>query len=306
VVCDNGSSDGSFERIREWAEGKFVFEPDERSPLRLLSTPPVQKPISFITYERAEAEQGSDSFRQTKLVLIQNGENLGFAGGTNVGLRYALCRGDFDYFWILNNDTAVAGDALSRLVERMEESPEAGICGATLLYYHEPEMVQARGGAVYNKWLGTSRHIGAFARIGGDVARERVERRMSYVVGASMFASRAFLQEVGLLSEEYFLYFEEMDWVARARRKFSLAYAPESLVYHKEGGATGASNCSVWKKSLISDRYMIQNRIKITRKHWPWALPTVYLGLLWTAINRIRRRQWDRVGLVFRAMIGMK
>ncbi len=303
VVCDNGSDDGSVERIREWAVGHYCLEADEENPLKSLSSPPVTKPIPCVVYDRSLAEQGGDHSWEAKLVVIRNDENLGYAGGNNVGLRYALSRGDFDFFWILNNDTVVSPDALSRLLERTEHDSAVGICGATLLYYHQPEVVQARAGAIYNKWLGTTRHIGAFKKACERVDPAKVERRISYVVGACMFVSRAFLQEVGLLSEEYFLYYEEIDWVARARGRFRLAWSPESRVYHKEGGATGAGNHSIWKKSLSSDRYMIENRVKVTRKHWPYALPTVYWGLVWTAVNRIRRKQWDRLGIVLSAML---
>ncbi len=66
------------------------------------------------------------------MILIQTGANLGFAGGNNVGMRYALARGDFAYVWLLNNDTIIESGALSRMVQRMEKKPEAGMCGSLM------------------------------------------------------------------------------------------------------------------------------------------------------------------------------
>ncbi|MBI2843612.1 MAG: glycosyltransferase family 2 protein [Armatimonadetes bacterium] len=302
IVCDNASEDGSLEHIKAWAEGRMdVFVPTDNS-LRSLSFPPVPKPISYIEYGRAPAEKGGDSTHaDARLVLIGTGANLGFAGGNNVGLRYALARDDSDYVWLLNNDTVVHSKALGLMVKRMQESPNAGMCGATVLYYDEPEKVQALGGGVYNRWLGLSSHIGAFRPTGCPAEPERVERQMDYILGACALVSKPFLQNVGLMCEDYFLYYEEVDWALRARGHYSLAYAPESIVYHKEGRATGASNSKQEEKSLTSDFFLIKSRFTLSRKFFPWLLPTVYIGLLVTLVRRIGRgRWWARLWMIAR------
>ncbi len=239
--------------------------------------------------------------RYPQHIIIQSGANLGFAGGTNVGLRYALEHGA-DYAWLLNNDTLVEPDALTELVKRMQEKSDAGLCGSTLVYHHDRSRVQAYGGATYNKWLSTSRHIGQDAPKGQEVNTEEVESQLDYLVGASCLVSRPFLEEVGLMSEDYFLYYEEVDWAARARGRYTLAFAPKSVVYHKEGGSIGSSSDGA-KKSRLADYYGVRNRLLYTRKHAPEALPSVYLGLLVTLAKRVQRRQWERIpmilGLVF-------
>lgn len=93
IVCDNGSHDGSLERIKLWAEGKLDVLVPSHNPLRPLSYPPVIKPIPYIEYYREDAEKGGINDGKIPLVLIQTGGNLGFAGGNNVGLRYILARG---------------------------------------------------------------------------------------------------------------------------------------------------------------------------------------------------------------------
>ena len=138
VVCDNDSQDGSLGYIKAWADNKLDSFVPPASKLSYLSWPPVAKPVAYAEYSREEAERGGDFDDDTPLTLIRNGGNLGFAGGNNVGLRYALARGDFEYVWLLNNDTVVDPGALTRLVERMEQQPSVGMCGSTIRLYHDP------------------------------------------------------------------------------------------------------------------------------------------------------------------------
>jgi hypothetical protein len=303
VVCDNGSTDDSMANIKSWAEGRLDVATPRDHPLRHLTMPPLRKPVEYVEYDRAAAEAGGKANESdVPLVLIHTGGNLGFAGGNNVGLRYALALRDFEYAWLLNNDTIVEPNALGLMVDRMRKMPEAGMCGSTLLYYYAPDKVQALGGATYNKWLSTMSHIGAFTQAKGRIDTCAVESRMSYVIGASMLVSKAFVDEIGLMSEEYFLYFEEIDWATRAVGKFGISYA-EGTVYHKEGASTGATDRKITAKSELSEWYAIRNRIKFTRKHFPLCLPTVYLGIGIAITNRIRRRQWRRVAMILRILI---
>lgn len=301
IVCDNGSEDGSLGNIRAWAEGRLDACVPKKHPLRHLSFPPVPKPITYVEYDRAQAELGGEADDTwPRLVLIQTGGNLGYAGGNNVALRYTMRRGGFAYVWLLNNDTVVEPDALIHLVQRMRDSSDAGICGSTLLYRDQPDTIQALGGATYNKWLAVPRHLGGRSPANRAVEAGAVEARLSYIVGASMLVSQTFVREVGPLCEDYFLYFDEIDWAVRARGRYRLAYAPRSIVYHKEGGTTEGG------KSFTSDFYALTNRLVFTRRYYPWALPTVYLGLIVSLVNRVRRRQWDRVSMIVRIILSIR
>ena len=300
IVCDNASEDGSLERIRAWAEGSLdVWVPMNRR-VQGFSYQLSPKPLSCSEYNRQEGEAGGNKSADTRLVLIRTGDNLGFAGGNNVGLRYALARDDFDYVWILNNDTVVEAKALDAMVSRMELDPSVGICGSTLLHYSSPHKIQARGG-YYCKWIGLPWHIGQLGSNNQTVNEKIVEKWMNYVVGASMLVSSAFLKEIGLMCEEYFLYFEETDWAIRSKRRYSLAYASESVVYHKVGASVGTS-ANPRKKSLLCDYYNIRNRIYFTRKHYPYALVSIYLVLLMAIIVRIIFGQGKRAAMIARLM----
>lgn len=298
VLCDNDSTDRSLERIKAWADG-------ERSCvgtvdlLQDLTSPPVPKPIRYSEYRYDEIEPLKDATNEeAPLLLIRTGANRGFAGGNNVGLRYAMKRRDMEFVWLLNNDTVVRKEALKSMVREMRRNPSAGICGSKIISYHDPGKVQSLGGCRFNKWLGISRHIGAKTAASSAVDKPSVLRQMAYVTGASMLVSRPFLNDVGLMDERYFLYYEEIDWVIRAGNRYSLEFAPDSVVYHKEGASIGTT------RSYCADFYSIQSRILFTRRHFPLALPTVYLGMVCALFNRIRRNQWDRVALILRMALG--
>ena len=280
VVCDNGSEDGSIERIRAWAEGNLQVDLPESNPLRRLSHPPVPKPIRYVEYDRNRAEAGGDrSSDSARLILVRTGANLGFAGGNNVGLRYALARDDFEYLWLLNNDTVVDGNALTCLVRRMQEKPRAGICGSTLPYYSLPGKLWARGGATYNRWFAYAKCIGIHQAMNSPADPDEVERKMAYVAGASMLVSRAFLRDIGLMDEGYFLYFEEPDWAVRARGRYELAYSRDSVVYHKVGSSVRSLQAPPGG-GRASTRLNAESAMRFTRKYFPLAVPTVWLALL--------------------------
>jgi GT2 family glycosyltransferase len=303
VLVDNCSIDGSAEQIRLWANGQLDTWRDTRNPLRTMSHPPFPKPVQLLEYNRAEASLGGRPLKSdspgTPIVLIHSGGNLGFAGGNNIGLTYALKRGDCEYVWLLNNDTVVEPSALSELIRRMSEQPEAGVCGSTLYYYHDPGIVQARGGATFNKWLAISSNLGVLESSEKPYDHGAIEKRLGYICGASMLISWAFLELVGLMAEDYFLFFEEIDWMVRARRRFTLAYAPKSIVFHKEGASIGSSFIGT-QRSRMTDFYTQRNRIRFAARYFPWALPLIYLSFLVVMANRIRRKQWDRVTMVLK------
>lgn len=301
IVCDNKSTDNSYEHIKAWARGDLNVHTTGSNPLRGLSFPPIPKPVQYAEYDRQLAENGGDFKESAKLVLIQNGDNLGFAGGNNVGLRYAMARADFEYIWLLNNDTVVHQEALSALIQRLKEKRDAGMCGSTLLYYDDPKAVQSLGGATYNKWLGTNANIRPDKEIISFTSAD-VESKMDYIIGASLLISRRLIDKIGLMDESYFLYYEELDLALRASGLFSLAYAPQSIVYHKEGQSIGTNSKTF--NSYTSDYYVMRNKFRFTKKHYPLALPTVYISVIIALLNRIRRRQWDRIPMMLKILCG--
>lgn len=262
VVCDNDSQDGSLEKIRAWADG-CLLAPPSSSRLSGLTFPAVTKPVPYVELDRQQAELHEPMVSDCPLVLIQTGGNLGFSGGNNVGIRFALAQGA-EYVWLLNNDTVVAPEALAALVARAGADTSVGIVGSTLRFYGEPDRLQALGGASFVPWRCRASPLGIGSRYGdvSPAAQREIERKTAYVIGASMLVSRRFLETVGLLCEDYFLYYEELDWACRGQGKFKLAYAPDSHVFHKVGAAAGNG-------SLFSLGFMYRSRLRFMQTFFP-------------------------------------
>jgi len=248
VVCDNGSEDDSLDQLRSWAGRRFAAD-------------------EWVNITRSEAESSAELNRGLRFILIENSANLGFAGGNNVGIRLAMSHADCRYVWVLNNDTIVRPDSLIEALCKMERDSSIGMCGSSLVYWHDQSLVQAYGGARYNRMSGRAQHLGAFAPVDSiPVKAASVEAELSYVCGAAMLVRRSFIETVGYMHEDYFLYYEEIDWATRGQGHFRLGYAPRSIVYHKEGASIGTDASG---GSALSVYYLFRNRMHFTRRFYP-------------------------------------
>lgn len=295
VVCDNGSEDGSLEQLMAWARGECAVALPEAPPLSRLFQTPLAKPIPYVVYDRAAAEQGGrQEDRAAPLILIQTGANLGFGGGNNVGLRYILARGGARYVWLLNNDTVVESSALVRLVARAEADPRVGAVGSLILSYQRPEIVSSlcgkrvhsRLGVVYSPYMGQP-----------ETALPPGEPALDYVEGASCLVPAAVLKQVGLFDTAFFHFWEDADLCRRLiRAGYRLSCEPKSRVYHLEKVSMGGA-------SAKADYFEFFSGVIYYRKHYSrlqlWL--THLVKFLAKAANRLRRKQFDRVPLLARA-----
>jgi len=225
--------------------------------------------------------------------LVQTGGNLGFAGGNNFGLRIALADSRMEFVWLLNNDTEVNVHALEALLDYMARHPEVGMCGSTLLYADDPSQIQAVGGK-YNPWFGSSHHLLGHRPYSRSLVDSFNQDDIDYVVGASLFVRRSVLEKVGLMPEDYFLYYEEIDWATRMKRLIpglKLGFAPNSIVHHKEGASTQVNERLRKTYRYSSDYFFITSRLKFSRKYFPLHSLVVQASMLLVAFNRLRRGQ---------------
>lgn len=250
IVVENGSEDGSLELLEDWARSAVndagYRGEGEWSNLRPAAGRDIRVPVAF--------------------KIIASGENLGFAGGCNIGIGLAMDDPVCTHVWLLNNDTVLEDDALAPLITRLAECPRMGMVGSTLVYYDNPDLVQACGGR-FNPLTGRGKPLGEHMLLPLELDRQAVEDELDYAVGASMLVKRDFVARVGLMSERYFLYFEELDWAVRgAKHGFRLGWAPGSIVYHKEGASIGTntrarpSNLSVYFMTASYLRFLFQHR----------------------------------------------
>lgn len=276
VICDNASTDASVAELEAFAGDRlkhWTHTPGEPG------------------WTDPDASQGVLSVH-----LLRLASNLGYAGGLNAGILWARKRWTFGGFWLLNNDVQAMPGALEALVRAHAAVPGAGICGSVLLEWDQPERIQAVAG-VYRRWLGVGWHDKQLPDPSADVSLA-----VDYPVGASMYVSTEYLDKVGPMDASYFLYYEEMDWAERGRRLgFRPVVALRSRLRHKEGASTG-SHGGVRNKSLLSERYGVINRLRITGKFWPHYLPGVWLSLVLVLVDRLVHGEVDRAALVLRLM----
>ena len=279
VVCDNGSTDDSL--------------PQLDAALRAAVGDGLQR-TDRAGVARTDPTTGG-------VWLVANGANLGFAGGNNVGLRLALRDPACSAVWILNNDTEVAPDALAQALARLAAGPEIGLCGSTLVYAHDRRTVQAWGGSAHSRWTGRTRHLGALRRLDEPPADPAaVEAQMACVVGAAMLVRRAWLETVGLMTEDYFLYYEEIDSAARAGGRFRLGWAPGSIVFHQEGASIGTA---AQGGSPLSLYYLYRNRQRFAWRCHRAFMPTVLLSTAWDIAKLAARARWPQVQAALRGTL---
>lgn len=291
-VVDNDSSDDSVEHIAGWcacprAESEWVRHTGvnrytDRATGRAIGMRLFDRPTGILPAP-------SDGCRVT---LIRSGSNLGFAGGCNVAMRAAGLDA-FKYFWFLNTDTVIEQNALSALVRRAEQGSRIGMVGSTLRYYDRPQIVQAMGGAHADFSRGHSRHIGEGVHVGAvPEDGSTLETRLTYIFGASMLVSSRFVREIGPMQEDYFLYYEEIDWALRGRERFKLGYAADSHVFHK----SGATSSKV--RPTFTTRLYYRNRIRFIGRFFPQHLGTARRGMVGELVRFTLKGQWGAAGIV--------
>ncbi|WP_287128804.1 glycosyltransferase family 2 protein [Candidatus Cyanaurora vandensis] len=287
IVCDNDSNDDSLARIEAWTRGEEFASHQLNDPLLSYSYPPVPKPIPYL-----QLDHGTPADTATKLLLLPTGDNLGFAGGNNVGIRYALARGA-DYVWLVNNDTVVDPQALQHMVA-LANDENIGMVGSMVLRYHQPDLIQAVGGGRVWPW-GWCELLGEDEQ---DTKGWPNSVDLDFIVGSSLLVRRGLLERLGLMAEDYFLYWEDTDWGVRAKRQgWRLGCATAARVWHREGGTVGY-------KSPIQDYYAIRNALWFVRRHHPGYL---FLAFCFhgyrSLLPKLVRGQWQRLGLALRGVV---
>ena len=223
-----------------------------------------------------------------EIVLIKSQENLGFAGGNNLGIKAA--RGK--YLLFINNDTEVEPDFLEPMVHTLEQNKELGIVSPKIKYFYHPELIQYAGFSDLNPFTLRMHADGYMEKDEGQHDRAK---ETFFAHGCAMMIPRRVIDAVGMMPEVYFLYYEEHDWSTRIKNGgYKIYYQPKSTVWHKESISTG-------KDSTLKTYYINRNRLLFWRRNitGPKAvLSLAYLSLI--AIPKIFAsfiiaRKWDHL-----------
>lgn len=228
------------------------------------------------------------------VTYLETAENLGYAGGNNVGIKHALAAGH-DYVFVLNNDTIVEPDAVRRAVLAAEQDPAIGVLGVKLLSWDQPGRIWVAYGQVTYR-QGLVRLIGYYHHDDGTFDQQR---DVEWVPGTAMLFRRRALETVGLFDEEYFAYHEDVDWCTTARKKgFRVVYAPQARIHHKGHRSSGG-------KGYVTPRQYLagRNMILYVRKHATRLQVAKFLAFQIVALPLQYVRRWitgEQAGVVWK------
>jgi GT2 family glycosyltransferase len=274
VVVDNASFDGTADLIRAWAgAGDHHVSSDIPFEVGRIGRP--------LRLREGAADLAPD--REAQVTLIEAGANLGFAGGVNVGVDHLARDPDIGHFWVLNPDSVVPAESLDALSARVGEIGRYGLMGGRVLYLERPDRIQIDGGLVnYATGVTGNHNLNSPADAPPPDPSE-----LDFVTGASLVASRAFLERAGPMREDYFLYYEEVDWALR-RGDLPIVHCPDLIVYHRAGTAIGSPKAGQ-SASPFSLYFKHRGRMRFLRRFNPKALPVGYAYGLVKAAGLMRR-----------------
>lgn len=198
------------------------------------------------------------------LKIIRSKENLGFAGGNNLGMR----RAKGDYYFIVNNDTEVTPHLLEQLLEPFNADPKIGVVCPKIRFHHHPDIIQYAGFNRMNLLTGRTGAVGSREK---DNGQYDVSGPTYAAHGAAMMVKGEVVDNVGMFADKFFLYYEESDWSARILRAgYKIYYQAKGLIYHKESMSMGKTN-------PMKVYYLTRNRILYMRRNSSAGQLTVFL-----------------------------
>lgn len=190
------------------------------------------------------------------ITVLENGDNLGFAEGNNAGIRHAL-QGPAEYIMLLNNDTAVDRQMLSELLAAMEQFSDVGIVGPKMLYFDQPDVIWCAGNRIDWRSGGSIRMQAEEP----DSEADREPREADFITACAILLRRQVIEQVGILDQRFFIYYEETDWCVRATKAgWRILYVPSARLWHKVSAAMGTT-------SPATDYYMNRNVLLFLAKN---------------------------------------
>jgi len=213
-------------------------------------------PYELIVVDNGSIEDEADDLqkRYSFIKAIRSEQNLGFAGGNNLGFRHA----SGVYLFFLNNDTYVKDDSISYLLDVMKDKPMLGGVSPKILFADRDGGIQFAGYTPLRRITLRNRLIGYREK---DAGQYDTFCPTPYLHGAAMLVRREAIEKAGLMPEIYFLYYEELDWSLRLRHAgYELEYNPCAVVYHQESSSTGHD-------SPLKAYYMTRNRLLFAKRN---------------------------------------
>jgi GT2 family glycosyltransferase len=273
----------------------------QKDTCELIGTLPLEdKSIEVIVIDNASAQDEAtiikERFPQVK--VIRSKENLGFAGGNNLGIKAAQGK----YLFFINNDTILKPQTsdLRPLITRLEFSPKIGMVCPKIKFSWGANPIQFAGYTPLSPITMRNKAIGC-----GEVDHGQFDtpHPTPYAHGAAMMVKREVIEKAGLMPECYFLYYEELDWSMMIRRAgYDIWYEPDCTIFHKESQTTG-------QNSPLRTYYITRNRLLFAQRNLQGAVKYIsYLYLISLVATRdmlkyVFQRRWDLVRATTRGIV---
>lgn len=247
----------------------------------------------------------AERFPQVEIIHLQ--ANRGYAGNNNVGIAAAIEQGA-DWVFVLNEDTILAPDCLSQMIDAAQQHDHIGVVGPMVYHHNEPHTIQSAGGRLDRFWV--SHHI---AENEPDTGQFAAPRRVDWISGCAILVHRDVVRQTGSLDERFFYYWEETEWCLRATRAgWNILHVPAAKLWHKGVQRDYNPNPSV-------TYYNTRNRLLMLAKHRAPLLP--WVGVLvdtvrtltswtlkprWRHMREHRNAMWQGVADFLRRRWGMR
>lgn len=241
-----------------------------------------------------------------RTTLLCNTENLGFAGGNNVGIQYALSQKAASIM-LLNNDTLVAKDFLEPLVNCFYQDPQIGIVTPKIYFMEPSSNIWAAGGFI-NSWSGKAGSLGRGQQDKGQFDKPGT---VDYATGCCLLARAEVFNSAGLLDENFFAYFEDADWCIRVKKLGWLVwYEPRSIIWHWAGASSKSKSSNRDGNTSPFVYYLgIRNNLWFLRRHFSGIRLLTAITLLmfrhviYYSAAFIALRRWAKLKMLWRGVI---
>lgn len=260
------------------------------------------KQLRYENLEVIVVDNGSESDPSPEILahfptaqVIHSESNLGYGGGINLGMRNASGA----YYLLLNNDIEVTDDLIEFLLEPFEANTTIGIVSPKIRHFPEAHLIQYAGYSQINPYTGRNKAIGQGEN---DRNQHDFEGFTAYAHGAAMMVSKQVVEEVGPIPEDYFLYYEELDWSEQIKKTgYNVFFQPTALVFHKALNSVGTDRPE-------KVYYYHRNRILYMRRNvnifqfFIFQLYYLLVVLPKTIGTLLIERKWAQIGAAFRAV----
>ena len=195
-----------------------------------------------------------NQFDQVKTFTSE--KNLGFTGANNIGINYAI-KNQFEYVMLLNNDTEIDKNFINPLLEAFQKYNKLGAVQPVIMNFYQNKKVWNAGGNL-NKFFGYTSVI---------KKPKYINRKIDWITGCCILIKTVVIKKVGLLDENFFAYYEDVDWSIRIKKAgYDLAVVKSSLIYH-HGSKASKNESSEGTLSPFVHYLNIRNHIFLLRKN---------------------------------------